>query len=162
MLPPLIHLDELACLDVLADFGAVWVLDIVWQEVAHHRPDALRRPTPTLTHVRVSVPDEAPLKTLIQLLSLDAGEQAALALMLQHPQAILLTDDAAARLAANQLGMRVHGTLGVLLRAIRRGQRTPEEVLTLLRALPQRSTLHVRPDLLNAIIDQVRQEFGLG
>ncbi|MBI3952231.1 MAG: hypothetical protein HY314_17415 [Acidobacteria bacterium] len=82
--------------------------------------------------------------------------------MLQHPGAILLTDDAATRLAANQLVMRAHGTLGVLLRAIRRGQRTPEEVLTLLRTLPQRSTLHVRPGLLNAIIDQVRQEFGLG
>jgi predicted nucleic acid-binding protein len=158
---PLIHLDELGCLDLLADFSAVLVPDTVWQEVTRHRPDALRRPVPQLTRVQLSFPDEASLKTLIQVLSLDAGEQAALALMLQHPEAILLTDDAAARLAANQLGMRVHGTLGVLLRAIRRGQRTAEEVLTLLRSLPQQSTLHVRPDLLNAIIDQVRQEFGV-
>jgi len=27
---------------------------------------------------------------------------------------------------------------------------------------PQQSTLHIRPDLLNAIIAQVQQEFGLG
>jgi len=110
---PLIHLDELGCLDLLTDFSAVLVPEIVWEEVRHHRPDVLGRPAPKLTCVQVSLPDEARLTTLIRLLSLDAGEQAALALMLQHPQAILLTDDAAARLAAEQLGLRVHGTLGI-------------------------------------------------
>jgi predicted nucleic acid-binding protein len=111
--------------------------------------------------VEVSLPDDVEFKILVQALSLDAGEQAALALMRQRPEAILLTDDAAARLAAEQLGMRVHGTIGILLRAIRRGQRTPEEVLALLRAMPQQSTLHIRPDLLSAIIARVQREFGL-
>jgi len=38
---PLIHLDELGCLDLLADFGAVVVPDAVWREVERHRPRAL-------------------------------------------------------------------------------------------------------------------------
>ena len=158
---PLIHLDELNCLDLLADFNTVLVPDSVWQEVAQHRPDALINPALELTRVETLLPDEAGFKTLIQALSLDAGEQAALALMRQHPEAILLTDDAAARLAAEQLGVRAYGTLGVLLRAIRRDQRTPEEVLALLHVMPQQSTLYIRPDLLSAIIDRVREEFGL-
>jgi predicted nucleic acid-binding protein len=133
---------------------------IVWEEVRHQRPDVLGRPAPKLTCVQVSLPDEARLTTLIRLLSLDAGEQAALALMLQHPEAILLTDDAAARLAAEQLGLRVHGTLGIEARAIRRGQRTPEEVLALLQAVPEQSSLHIRRDLLNAMSARVQQEFG--
>jgi hypothetical protein len=38
---PIIHLDELGCLDVLADFGRVIVPETVWLEVQRHRPLAL-------------------------------------------------------------------------------------------------------------------------
>jgi predicted nucleic acid-binding protein len=158
---PLIHLDELGCLDLLADFASVLVPDVVWREVAQHRVEALEQSTVNLTWAEAALPDDAAFQVLVQALSLDAGEQAALTLMRLHPKAILLTDDAAARLAADQLGMRVHGTIGVLLRAIRCGQRTPEEVLNLLQRLPQLSTLHIHPDLLLAVIVQVRQELSL-
>lgn len=39
---PIIHLDELASLDLLADFGKVIVPETVWQEVQRHRPQALQ------------------------------------------------------------------------------------------------------------------------
>lgn len=42
---PLIHLDELGCLDLLRDFARVWVPDAVWQEVEAHRPGVLISPT---------------------------------------------------------------------------------------------------------------------
>jgi predicted nucleic acid-binding protein len=71
------------------------------------------------------------------------------------PDAILLTDDAAARLAAEALRHRVHGSIGILLRAIRRRQRTPREVVSILRGLPVRSSLHIRPDLLEGIVAEV-------
>jgi predicted nucleic acid-binding protein len=158
---PLIHLDELDCLDLLADFASILVPEAVWHEVAHHRVDALTRAAVNLTRAKVDAPDDAGFRVLVQALSLDAGEQAALALMRLHPRAILLTDEAAARLAAEQLGMRVHGTIGVLLRSIRRGQRTPDEVLSLLRQFPQLSTLHIRSDLVFAVIARLRQEFHL-
>ncbi|NLE58300.1 MAG: hypothetical protein GX616_08065 [Planctomycetes bacterium] len=70
---------------------------------------------------------------------------------------LLLCDDAAARLAAESLGFAVHGTIGVLARGIRTGMRTREEVLALLRSLPQRSTLHISAKLLTAIIAEVEQ-----
>lgn len=57
-------------------------------------------------------------------MSLHRGEQEALALATKHEDALLLTDDTAARLAAGVLGLGVHGTIGVLIRAIRRAQRT--------------------------------------
>jgi predicted nucleic acid-binding protein len=75
--------------------------------------------------------------------------------MVLCPDAILLTDDAAARLAARGLGYRVHGSIGILLRSIRRQQRTPHEVLSILQDLPARSTLHIRPGLLQEVIAQV-------
>jgi predicted nucleic acid-binding protein len=97
-------------------------------------------------------------QTLMQALSLGLGEQAALSLMQNHPQAIFLTDDAAARLAAVTLGYRVHGSIGILLRAVRRQQRTREEVLTLLCTLPTQSTLHIRSNLLQEIINKLESQ----
>ena len=36
---PLIHLDELGCLDLLSDFSEVLVPEAVWREVRQHRPN---------------------------------------------------------------------------------------------------------------------------
>jgi acetylornithine deacetylase/succinyl-diaminopimelate desuccinylase-like protein len=55
---------------------------------------------------------------LAQTFSLGAGELESLCLMANVPQAILLTDDAAARLVAEKLGYEVHGTIGVVVRSL--------------------------------------------
>ena len=152
---PLIHLDELGCLGLLADFRSVLVPEQVWQEVERHRASALKQCEVTLQEVSVVVSTEVAFQTLVRAMALAMGEQAALSLMVHHPQAILLTDDAAARLAAVTLGYKVHGTIGILLRAIRRQQRTRDDILTLLRHLPEHSTLHIRPSLLHEIIGKL-------
>src|SRR5947209_11614663 len=92
---PLIHLDELSCLDLLRDFAAVLVPEAVWAEVGRHRRSALRRRTMKLQRV-ASSPEAAPqLVRLAQAFSLNIGELEALELMRQFPDAIFLTDDAA-------------------------------------------------------------------
>ncbi len=152
---PLIHLDELGCLDLLRDFAQVQVPDAVWQEVQRHRPSALRRRTVKLSRVRCATDPTPELIELAQAFLLDAGELEALTLMQENPDAILLTDDAAARVVAQRLQCEVHGTIGIVLRALRRQQRTKRQILNLLRALPRRSTLFIQPRLLSSIIEQV-------
>jgi len=66
---------------------------------------------------------------------LEIGEHQAILLALEYSNAVLLTDGAAARLVAERSGLRVHGTLGILLRSVRRNQRTPKVTVTLLPAL---------------------------
>jgi predicted nucleic acid-binding protein len=152
---PLIHLDELNCLTLLNEFDQILVPHQVWQEVKHHRPAALSKPELILQQVDVTISTQSVFQALVRAFSLDLGEQAALSLMQGYSDAIFLTDDAAARLAAATLGYRVHGTIGVLLRAIRRHQRTQDEVLTILRSLPAQSTLHIRAELLQEIIERL-------
>lgn len=89
------------------------------------------------------------------MLALHAGEIQALQLAQELNADLLLTDDTAARLAAKTLQVSAHGTLGVLLRAVRRRQRTPKEILDVLNELPTRSTLHIKRKLLDEIIRQV-------
>lgn len=82
-------------------------------------------------------------------------------LMAELPQALFLTDDSAARLVAQQFGYRVHGTIGVLLRSIRRGQRTAASVVALLTDLPMRSSLYIRPSLLKEVIAETKAVYHL-
>lgn len=155
---PLIHLSELGCLSLLNDFADVLVPEQVWQEVMQHQANTLDESALDFQKVPINISSTASFQSLIKSLSLDYGEQAALSLMELNPNAIFLTDDAAARLAAVSLGYQVHGSIGILIRAIRREQKSKDEVLTILRDIHTRSTLFVRTDLLNEIISQVEIE----
>ena len=156
---PLIHLDELNAVDVLCDFQHILVPPAVWSEVEHHRPSAVSQTVMSLTRIESLPNPDASFLTLAQAFSLDPGEREALLVAREHPKAWLLSDDAAARLAADLLGIRTHGTIGLLIRAVRRGRRAPSDVIALIEQLPARSSLHIRPALLQEILDRVRREF---
>jgi predicted nucleic acid-binding protein len=152
---PLIHLDELGCLGLLADFSVVRVPDAVWREVEHHRPTALRNAE---VHWLRCIPKHfETVDALGALHTLHAGEREALHLCVEFPDSVLLTDDTAARLAAKTLDIKAHGTLGLLVRATRRKQLSKAEVLELLGRIPTDSSLHIRPGLLAEIIRQVAE-----
>jgi predicted nucleic acid-binding protein len=156
---PLIHLDELDCLDLLGDFPEVLVPEAVWREVLRHRPSALDKNVAVLVRVASSREQPPPLlRGIFETMSLHRGEQEALVLATKHQDALLLTDDTAARLAAGILGVGVHGTIGILIRAIRRTQRTRGQVLDVLSSIPVKSTLHLKRSFLAKIIDQVQAE----
>ena len=157
---PFIHLDELNCLDLLADYKGIILPLVVENEISEHRPSALQNQNLNIIRSKSADIGEE-LLALCRIFSLDAGEVEALAILERNPQHIFLTDDAAARLVAEQMKFKVHGTIGVLIRSIRRRLRKPEEVLYILTEIPQKSTLHVKPSLLNEIIQLVKNEFSL-
>ncbi len=99
------------------------------------------------------------MQTLTPPFGLHQGEREALSLCLSRPGAMLLTDDAAARLAADSLGIAAHGTLGLILRSVRRKLRTSEQVLKLLAEIPERSSLHIRPALLEQTVRRAEAEW---
>jgi len=157
---PLIHLDELGALEVLRDCSKILVPTSVWQETQWHRPDALKNTSVPL--LQQEAPAPAPIITsLTPLYTLHHGERDALSLCLSEGVKTFFTDDTAARLAASSLGITAHGSLGLLIRAVRRGLQTPQEVLSLLEAIPWQSSLHVRQSLLEEIIQQLRHEWNL-
>lgn len=149
---PIIHLDEVACIELLSDFPEVLVPVAVWDEVAKHRAQVLGYSSIRFNKVTPTETPSIELDALSRLLGLHRGEREALQVAQRQPGCMVLTDDTAARLAAV-----THGTIGVLLRAIRRKQKTKDEVVRLLRSLPTASTLHVRTALLEEIIREVEQ-----
>lgn len=155
---PIIHLDELGCIELLADHARVLVPDAVWKEAERHRPGFARTtavPWERLTPIREPSPM---IESLTRTMGLHAGKAEALQVALDNRDGLLVTDDAAARLAATCLGLRVHGTVGLLVRSIRRGINSTDEVLKLLRAIPTRSSLHLNKTLLDEVIARVQGE----
>jgi predicted nucleic acid-binding protein len=152
---PLIHLDELDALDLLDSFNDVIIPQIVWEEVTHHRPSISLANRQTCSIHTVVYPASPTLRMLTGSFALDAGEVAALALAEMCKVPVFLTDDAAARVAGESMGLSVHGTIGVVVRAIRTGQRTKEQVLQMLRSIPEISSLHISRKLLDEVIETV-------
>lgn len=157
---PLIHLAELEALDTLMDFSALFVPLAVREEVERHQLSALKHPDLLLQQAFAPLPSPS-LMAMYRALALDKGEIEALSLMDLHPKAILLTDDSAARLAAEHRGIKAHGTIGILIRSVREGHRTEREAIDLLRGLRSRSTLYIRPSLLAEIIQALEKEWKL-
>jgi predicted nucleic acid-binding protein len=151
---PIIHLDELDSLALLADFEKVIIPETVCHEVQQHRPFALLHPKIKFIRQRANR-FSAQVNALIPIYTLHSGEQEALHLCCELSNSLLLTDDTAARLAAKSLNIAVHGTLGVLLRAIRQQLLSKSQVLNLLQAIPTQTTLHIRPSLLQEVITEV-------
>jgi len=64
-------------------------------------------------------------------------------------------------MVAERMGFKVHGTIGVILRSIRRGQKSPEEVLSILSIIPSQSTLYIKSALLKEIALSLKKEFNI-
>lgn len=158
---PIIHLDELACLDLISDFSENLLPDIVWQEINSYRPTALNKTDLNLTHLPGPYQPDGRLSTMCRSFSLDAGETEALAVMAKNPTSVFFTDDAAARFVGEQMGYKVHGTIGILVRSVRRKQRKPEQLLRTLSEIPSKSTLHIKRALLDEVIAKISLEFNL-
>lgn len=105
---PIIHLDELESLDLLLDFNSAIIPKSVQTEVIKHRPKALQHPEVVFKVIETASPPEEKLLILSNALLLDKGEVESLSLIQENPDTIFLTDDAAARLAGEELGYWVH------------------------------------------------------
>jgi predicted nucleic acid-binding protein len=109
------HLHEAQELAILMHAGEVSIPPVVDLELLEHDPVwRLHRP-PWVQVARLTEPHAQVATTWQQAGLLGAGEAEAIALAQQVQADWLLTDDAAARLFAQALGIEVHGSLGIVL-----------------------------------------------
>lgn len=70
--------------------------------------------------IEVKSPSD-PVRLLLLETIVDKGEASAIALALEHPAATLIIDDYKGRKTAESLGLKVTGTLGVIIKAKKAG-----------------------------------------
>ncbi|EJN57419.1 hypothetical protein [Halogranum rubrum] len=130
---PIIHLDEIDALSLLSVVDELLIPQTVYQELeAGTVPPALEAVEYELVESDTTNFD----------VDLDPGETAALAVASERA-AVLLTDDLAARDAANDRDVEVHGSIGVLVLAYTRGELEKSEAAELMRALQTETSLFI-------------------
>ena len=131
---PLIHLAEIDSLDVFATFDTLLIPQTVSEEVESGGvPDGLSDVSYDLVDA-----DERQVDTP----ELDPGERAAIAIATDRG-VVLLTDDLAAREAASEAGLEVHGTIGLLALGYARGVLEKTDAKSRMRALQRETSLFV-------------------
>ena len=131
---PLIHLAEIDSLELLSTLDTLLIPSAVYQELETGGvPDELSQ----LSYELVEA-DESPIGTE----ELDAGERAAIAVA-EERGVVLLTDDLAAREAASDADVEVHGSIGVIALGYSRGLLDRDEAASRMRALQRETSLFV-------------------
>lgn len=151
---PIIHLDELNCLELLK-FPRILIPEIVFTEISKYRsihfdnfPELEIVPNPTISKET---------QASASLYNLHQGEIAAITLARSHQNSILLTDDNAARLYASTSGIKVHGTIGILLRAYKLNLKTKDEIIEITQNIKKLSTLHIKNQLIEETIQAIKK-----
>lgn len=130
---PLIHLDEIDALQLLSAVDGLLIPQTVYEELeAGTVPSALN-------HIEYELVEAEETKLTVDL---DPGETAALAVASER-SAVLLTDDLAARDAAEDINVEVHGSIGVIVLAYTRGELTKSKAAELMRALQTETSLFI-------------------
>lgn len=142
---PLLHLSEARTLQILSYAGEVHIPKAVEAEMG--RLDPTWRTPSWLTVDSLDAPWQNRAQSWQQAGLLDRGEAEAIALAQQIQATWLLTDDAAARLFSQALGLEVHGSLGLVLWAAATGHLKREEAEDVLDRLAQ-SSLWISPRVL--------------
>ncbi|MFB6234496.1 MAG: nucleic acid-binding protein [Halopenitus sp.] len=131
---PIIHLSEIASLELLTVFDELQIPETVHAEVESGGiPDGL----PDISYQLV----EAETSNEPQC-DLDPGERAALAVA-EKQDSVLLTDDLAAREAATTVDIEVHGSIGVIALGYANGLIDKKEATASMHALQRETSLFV-------------------
>jgi predicted nucleic acid-binding protein len=156
---PLLHLREADSLDLVKAAGVVAIPPMVYSELVGLDP-FWRDERPDWVHLtKLDAPSTEASSTWIRAGLLDPGEAEALALALQVETDWFLTDDAAARLVAQQHGLEVHGSLGVILWGAASGHLVRTEAEASLEALSH-SSLWISARILEEARTALRQIFA--
>ena len=161
---PLMALAKLNVLPLLKRlYGTVLISQTVYDEVvteglARGYPDAgvvQRFWQQQQWRPRIVKPEEIPQD--LQQAGLDPGERESLCLAVQERAVLLLVDDEAGRIAARERGVRIKGTLGVLVEAFHQELLDFEELELLCVQIGQRDDIWISTELCRRVLAEIKK-----
>lgn len=150
---PLIALLAVDRIDLLERlFGSVIIPPAVCEEVFGSTEGRQQLPCPAFVTVAVLAAD-TPARFL--KMNLHAGESEAISLALERNSDLIVLDDKMARETAERLGLRVVGTLGLLMLAKERG--LIPAIRSLMIQLMERISFRISPSVLNKALSLLNE-----
>lgn len=154
---PLIHLDEIGALSALSIFDAVFVAPGVREEIAPLLETVPAKVSKRLKFATLSGKDKDFSRVLSENYGIGLAEAEAIAVCKKEGIGLFLTDDLQARTTATSLGIEVHGTIGILLRAFRTGILPKETTISLVKSIPDQSSLFITSDLVEFVLAEIEK-----
>ncbi len=161
---PLIALAKISKIDLLIDlFEVILVPSAVYDEVvteglAKGEPDAflleLMLKKQNFNVVPIS---QTELLPSLKELPLDHGEKHTIHLAIQEKADLILLDDLKAREAAKTFGLKVKGSLGILVDAFRANLMNADEIKEAFDLLRKRQDIWIAEDLIHKVWDALRR-----
>ena len=155
---PLIHLAEIDSLKAFSFCEKVLIPQEVYDELRkYEQSERTVRGARFMTLRNLSEDSKNLAKRLSITYELHLGEAAAITLAQQEGIVLFFTDDLVARLVAISLGFKVHGSVGILLRAFRENLLTKDDVVSKIGMLEKDSTLFITRDLIKYILREINE-----
>ncbi len=156
---PLISLMKIKKLGLLEKlFGHVQIPEAVYQELvinSFFEQEIQEIKTCNYIHV-VKVSEKRAVEILRRATGLDAGESEAIVLMDEQEGNLLLMDEIKGRNIAKQMGMRIMGTIGILLIASEKQIISYNEIVQSVEILRD-SGRHIKKDLYEALLEAAKK-----
>lgn len=148
---PIMHLSEIGLLEAFNIFSMISIPEEVANELNRSKfyiPKKIK-----LLNLKSEWKDV--VKVLTNQYNLDLGESEAIALALQEKADYFLTDDLDARNNALSYYLKVHGTVGIILRAFREKIIDKKTAIKKVNELHMLSSLFITQDLIREIINSI-------
>ena len=147
---PVMHLYEIQQISVLNIITHKIVPNEVIRELSRQKI-----PTINVKEIPLNAKSKDFAKLLIKRYQLDLGEAQAIALTIQEKTDCFFTDDLDARTVAHSFSIQVHGTLGLITRALREHVITKDEAKRAIQDLHKQSTLFLTSDLVTWALQEI-------
>jgi len=149
---PLIALSSVDRLDLMQRLFDTVIIPVSVRDEVMGTAAKIAEELPTFIHVE-SVVAELPVRFL--KMNLHAGESEAIALALERGIQGIILDDKQAREIAAELGLKVIGTLGLLILAKRKGFLS--EVRPVMAQIIERVNFRIAPSVLNRALSLIKE-----
>ena len=106
---------------------------------------------------RREVSDRQSIKILREVVGLDVGESEAIVLAEEKQADLLIIDERKGRRVAKQMGLKITGTIGILLHAFDYKILSSEEILSCTESLRD-SSIRISDSLFELILDHVKTQ----
>lgn len=157
---PWIHLDRIGRVGLLKRLPRLLVPASVVKEITTPPASRALSAVPRWSNVVILADSPSPspaVEAAVAQARLHRGETDCLYAAIRNRPCIILTDDLAARTVAEKLGLEVHGTVGLIVYAVKRQWLSRHQAEDALDALHHRSRLFITYAIIERAIHRLRQ-----
>lgn len=151
---PLITLLKINRLDLLKKiFKEVEVPEAVYKELITKKYNKEAKQIKEANFIKIKKVDKKKTDSIIKEYSLDKGESEAIVLALNYKECLLIVDEIKARNIAIKIGLKIMGSIGILMYSFEKGFINKEEIISYIE-ICKVNNRYISENLYNKLLEK--------